>query len=713
MRRDSKDFEQKKLRDTKDFIQREIKRLSTLRKDSRERAMSIGKKFADDNPYASVYGRNLTEHQNDIQRELDAYEQSEIDINMLEKLLSGPYFARIDFQMDETRAENTFYIGLKNLYDKESHKSLVSDWRAPVGELFYNEFDGPAYYKAPVGTIQGEILLKRQFKFEKGELKYFFDADMRINDEILGEALAENAENHLKVIVGSIQREQNTAIRFSDHENLIVFGPAGSGKTSIGLHRIAYLLYKNRSSLSSKDVMLFTASNVFSTYISNIIPELGEQDIIKKDFFEIVQQNIPPHFTIYDYYEQANRLLSQNRRERRREIELKYSATFLNFLQSYLAKHMFSFPDVSVYGQTIIQGEELLNRFESDREEFSLAQKSDRLISFCLKEIDAFFNQNEEFLYAKIEEEREPFDDAKQLFRILRKSTKQQARNQLNQALHMNEIDLYRRALTAYCEQEGSKDIGWHTRDRINRSVLYYEDALVILYIKAILGTLKKIKEPRHVLIDEAQDFCELQHKIILYLCPDSRFTLLADINQGILPSINTLSKEKLQSLYTANALSLQKSYRSTRQINECALKLLVGSEYEVFKREGEDIQVITGGGAVENIAKLINSDRLKGNSTCIVTKTVKQARTLYEKLSERECNIHLIDDRQEAFSKGIMVMPLVLTKGLEFDNVIIPFANSICRDAGENRILYLMVTRALHRLFVLFEDEPLFPFAN
>ncbi|MDR1630731.1 MAG: UvrD-helicase domain-containing protein [Oscillospiraceae bacterium] len=711
MQKYTHELELQKLKETKDFIYKEMLRLQTLRRDSRERAMSIGKKYAEDNPYGAVYGENLTAHQDTVQRELDAYEQSEIDIRMLEKLLLGPYFARVDFRIAENGTQNSFYIGLKNLYDKDAHKSLVSDWRAPVGELFYNDFEGQAFYEAPMGTLSGDILLKRQFKFENGTLKYFFDSSLKINDEILGEALAEDSKDRLKVIVSSIQREQNAAIRFSDTENLAVFGPAGSGKTSIGLHRVAYLLYKNRKSLSSKDVLLFTSSNVFATYIADIIPELGEQDILKKDFFDVVAQNIRADYTVYDYYEQANNLLSGGGAVRSRAVRLKYSDVFLDFLRGFVGSRAFGFQDIIVQGKTVLTKETIRGRFESDREEYNLTQKTERIVSFCINEIDAFFHQNEPFIRAKIEEEREVFDDPNQLYRMLKRETKQKTRSRLHESLRVDEIAIYHKALSAYCEESGNAEVFRQTKRNLNRRMLFFEDALVVLYIRALLGTLQKIKEPKHVLIDEAQDFCPLQHKIIRYLCPTSRFTLLADTNQGILNDVNTLSKEQLCALYDANMLQLKKSYRSTRHINETALMLLGGERYEIFDREGEPVSVETATDQVQAILTLLRSGRLRGKSTCIVTKTTASARRLFEALRQHEKSIRLIDDRSEEFGAGVMVMPLVLTKGLEFDNVIIPFADALCSKEKENRILYLMVTRALHRLFVLFEDQPLFPF--
>lgn len=711
----AKKQEQKKFLETKEFIESEISRMTSQKKMSRETAIQAGKKYAEDNPYGSMYGGDpqnaqaLIDTQMLVASELERYERMEIDMRMLKKLLLSPYFSRIDLKKDCLDAPATFYIGLKNLYDKENHKTLISDWRAPVAELFYNEFDGKAHYEAPIGTIEGDILLKRQFKFENGELKYFFNSDLKINDDILQEVLSEQSQDKLKVIVSSIQREQNTAIRHDDGQNLAVFGPAGSGKTSIGLHRAAYILYKNRSFLTSKDIMLFSNSNIFSSYISDIIPELGEEDIIKTDFFDILVKNINPAFRVLDYYEQANALLSKNGGKRRRDIKIKYSDAFLDFIQDYISNSSFGFKDICVFDETVISRKTLSERFFMDSE-YKLAQRRERLKSYCQSELEAYFDQMKPYLLTRIEETAEPFDDPKQIFRVLRRDAKQQMKASINESMQINEIEFYRRALKRYCSETGVDDSYFRTLNSINRKTLNFEDALLVLYIKILLGTAEKTDMPKHVLIDEAQDFCPLQHIIIKKLCHKSAFTLLADTNQGLFPEVNTLSKEELARVYGANIVSLTKSYRSTRQINELALSLLENERYDIFNREGENVHALSSKDHADTISELINSGTLKGKSSCIITTDKKEALNLHAEISKQIQGVRLIDERTDEFSGGILIMPLVFTKGLEFDNVIIPHAEKLC--GKENRrALYLMVTRALHRLYALFGGEVMFPF--
>ncbi len=703
----SREFEEKRLSETVAFIDGEIDRLGNLQKSNIQTAMKTGRKFADDSPYGAVYpDQGYYTLQEDLGREIASYEQAKTDCAMLKRLKLNPYFARIDFKRENSSSENIYYIGLKNLIDKNTHKTLVCDWRAPVAELFYNDFEKIGYFDAPIGRISGEILLNRQYKFENGVLTRYFDTDMKINDEILQVVLSQESQDKLKVIVNSIQKEQNTAIRYSSNENIIIFGPAGSGKTSIGLHRVAYLLYHNRHNLQSREIMLFTNSNIFSSYIADIIPELGENDIVKTDFFDIILANFDSQFKIYDYYEMSNNLLSKNNAQRKSEIKIKFSNEFIRYIEENTVINAFECKDITVFGHEIMNKEEILHRFTGDTE-FNHAQKIERIISICTDEIEHYFVQNQALIMSEIEAVADPVDDFKEIYRSCRRRTKHQAKIDLYSSFAINEIRLYQRFLKSYCIDNSCTEIYKRTASLLNENKVKYEDALAVLYIKILLGTIKKFKQPKHILIDEAQDICALQHKIITKICDKSKFTLLADINQGVLPEINMTSKEELLNIYGARAINLSKSFRSTRQINEVALRLLQGEKYDIFEREGEKVEFLEGMDSAKAILSLIESGKLRGKSTCIVTKSISQAQNLYAQLYEKNKKIKLLDDRSEEFSDGIMVVPLIFTKGLEFDNVIIADADKLCENLEENRrILYLMVTRALHRLFVIFKEK-------
>ena len=196
-----------------------------------------------------------------------------------EKMLDAPFFGRVDFMYDGDDEPEPFYIGIGNFAEKTGMQPLIYDWRAPVSSLFYDYDKGPASYEAPAGRLDGEILSKWQFKIQNGELVYAFESDTKIDDDILKKELGTNSDVKLKNIVRTIQKEQNAIIRNTKDRILVIQGAAGSGKTSIALHRIAYLLYHERDTLKSSNILILSPNSVFADYISHILPELGEENI--------------------------------------------------------------------------------------------------------------------------------------------------------------------------------------------------------------------------------------------------------------------------------------------------------------------------------------------------------------------------------------------------------------------------------------------------
>lgn len=677
------------LNTVRDFMDREIVKLNNLSAELEETIMKEGKKFAMDDPYRSVYGgTDLTELHYSIERKMLRSETAKQDAYFLQGLKSHPYFARIDFKEEDYPSEK-FYIGLKSLFDEQEIAPYVYDWRAPVAGLFYEEFDGKAYFDAPSGRIEGNIEKKRQYKFENGELVYCFDSDIKIDDYILQQALSETSTDRLKVIVSSIQKEQNRAIRFGGDKNLVICGPAGSGKTSVGFHRIAYLLYRYRHNLSSAEVVMFTGSDIFASYVSDIIPELGEAPIKDFNFYALLDNDVKSK----DYYEQAEAIIEKEP-DRKEFAEIKNSQKFITFVEKYIKNLDIKFSDFSLYGDLVFSGNEISNylKYRSKISEFE--GKLDLISDFANEKINSYFSQNYEKIYEIADEQSSILDDTGEYIEAMKKQIKQEVKSKLSTELNINDYLLIADIYKSF----GNSKIADRYEKDLESGTIKFEDAMILLFIRCLLGKINQQSKVRHVLIDEAQDFSILQHRIIKHLYPKAKFTILTDSNQAIVPAINSSDVNKIAELYSAEILRLQKSYRSTKQISSFAQKLLPTPDYETFERDGSEPLIIESNNVFDNIKSAIKN--IDG-SFCIITKTSPTARKIYNKLIQ-DTDIELYDNKNKIFGDKAAVMPVVYTKGLEFDNVIIVSENDEFFGDENKPYLYMAATRALHNLTII-----------
>ncbi len=683
----------------KDFLNKETKRLNELIVTYKAQVKAQGEKFNEDNPIGGMYATmELTELHYEMESQLQEIENSKYDIYFYEKLKKSPYFARVDFTPDKTGKKQEIYIGLKTLQDPETYNTFVCDWRAPVSSLFYDDFgDDKPYFNAPSGEMYGSLTLKRQYKFENGELKSFFDSDVKIDDDILRDVLSENTHEHLRVIVNSIQREQNKAIRFSDNKNLIVHGPAGSGKTSVGFHRIAYLLYRNRKELVSSEIVMFSNNDIFSSYVADIIPELGEMPINYASFYTIFRAEFP-EYAVSDYYDLANTLILGDK-SRKESAVLKYDESFIEFLKAHAQNYLPSFKSVEFLGKTILSESDISERFESDKEN-SPSVRADRLVTFVNSEIDEYFRINEEEIFNILDETSALDEDTDKLFKMKRRELKHNTSRSIRSVILADPIMIYLDILKKYIILT-EKDIKIYeiAKNNTENKILNFEDALSVLFVKCVMGESAVLNGVKHVLIDEAQDLSLLQHSIILTMFPKAKYTLLADTNQAINPEINSVDIEKLASLYSANTLYLNRSYRSTKEINEFSLSLLPEEKaYDIFNRNGEDVKFKKGD---DDLIKTIEEYRKISPSVAVIVKTLEKSRELHKILIKQFPEIRLCDNKSCTLSDAPIIMPLTLTKGLEFDSVI------VVDDGGfkgeENKgFLYMGATRALHRLTIV-----------
>ena len=683
----------------KGFLNSEIVRLKDLIVTYKARVKAQGEKFNQDNPNGGMYaGIELTELHYEMENQMQEIENAHYDISFYEKLKNSPYFARVDFTPNRTGRKQEIYIGLKTLQEHDTYNTLVCDWRAPISSLFYDDFNSSdAYFNAPSGVMEGKLTLKRQYKFQNGELKGFVNSDIKIDDDILRDVLGENTHEHLRVIVNSIQREQNKAIRYSDSKNLIVYGPAGSGKTSVGFHRIAYLLYRNRKELISSEIVMFSNNDIFSSYVADIIPELGEMPINYSSFYNIFKAELP-EFSVLDYYDLANSLIIGDKL-RKKSAVLKYDEKFIDYLKVHAENYLPEFKDVTLFDEIIISKDDILDRYVSDGENAPSA-RAERLVSFVNGVIDEYFIEHKEEIYEIIDLDSSIDEDTSKLYKMKRRELKHNVGRILKECILADPVKIYVNILENYVNTVGKNDdVLKLTKENLEKRVLDFPDALGIVFTKCVMGESAILNGVKHILIDEAQDLSLLQHRIILTMFPRAKYTLLLDTNQAINPEINSVSVEKLASLYNANSLYLNRSYRSTEEINTLALSLLPEEKnYDIFTRNGEEVQYKKGENEFKQTLKEYNEKSL---SVAIITKTIEEARELHKELIKEFPSIRLCDNKSCVLSEAPIIMLLVLTKGLEFDSVIVYNKNNTFNGDSNKPYLYMAVTRALHRLTI------------
>ena len=630
---------------------------------------------------------------------------SEVSIQLakLKKMLGTPYFARIDFAEDGYSGVEEIYIGRHSVYDEKERKFYVYDWRAPISSLYYDYGIGKASFFVPStgAEIKGSISLKRQYQIEKGELLYSFDNDLNIDDEILRQELAKSSDTSIKTIINTIQKEQNFAIR-TEAKNTLVTGPAGSGKTSVGLHRLAYLLYRHKDNLSSSKIRIFSPSPVFSSYIAGIIPELGEDNIISTDFNSLLESTKSRPF--YESHHLAEHLVSDTGESgeaqqgaydkdiRTKWLREKYLPGFLKELEEAVRTYKPHFDDILFLDQVLCKKEKLESLYDNRTSAGSLRTKSERVIEYINTSFELYFKENKNKIETFFENlYDDEYIDAKALYNKEKEITIMDFKNRMLPSPEK----IYEKTLKLWSRQCGLS-VGFARRS-IKTDMLYFEDALVCLYIKLLTGCLQPEKNVKHILLDEAQDLSPLHHKVLKLMYPSSRFTVLADINQALFDDVCITDPQDLESLYPdAEHIKLTKSYRSTYEISKFAAEFLdvkPGDE-SYYNRSGSKPVVIETKTPVETAAEILES--LDAKTVGILFSTTNKASRFYEELS-KVCKtpLQLTTGESIAFHPGVTIMPIPAAKGLEFDAVIFPEYGKL-----NKRLSYVACTRALHKLF-------------
>jgi DNA helicase-2/ATP-dependent DNA helicase PcrA len=592
----------------------------------------------------------------------------------LQKLIQSPYFGRIDFAVSENSRRDVFYIGIYGFSDSESSDHIIFDWRAPVSSIFYDFEIGSAYYNAPDGVIEGTLTLKRQYRISQSKMDYMIESSLNIGDDILQKELSQNSDEKMKNIVTTIQREQNKIIRNEAAKILIIQGVAGSGKTSIALHRVAFLLYRYKETLTSNNILIISPNKVFGNYISNVLPELGEENILESGFDDIASSILDKKSLYQTFSEQVESLLEAESAEAVARIRFKSTNHFVEQLQSYLEyadDHYFEPTDLKL-GPFSISKAELLLRYQALKRlpiRKRLLQITDEMIA----------------KYRMIYEEKPDSKIATQL----RSSILNMFRFPKADALYQN---FYR-----YINEENLFQLH-------KKNTLEYCDVYPFIYVKMRFdGVAQDYTAVQHLLVDEMQDYTPIQYAVLtrLFSC---KMTILGDSNQSVNP-YSSSTAEKIQPFFKGCVYTeLCKSYRSTIEITQFAQKIQENKDLIPIERHGDTPCLSVCNSQIDQVDKILDLIQLfrksEYRSLGIICKSQKQANELYENIKTGHDDILLLNFTSSEFKEGIIISSAHMSKGLEYDQVIVPnVSDDYYATEMDRSLLYIACTRAMHKL--------------
>ena len=715
------DIEAARVKEVRDIIAKElvdrIKKTDELKADTRILNKEMWEESGGINPSDGLEITTYMQYINLLKQNVSDISDNKRRILMLEKQYNSPYFCRIDFKEDGYETES-FYIGIYGLRKPNKIDTLIYDWRAPVSSLFYDYEPGRASYEAPIGRIEGELLLKRQFRIEMGELKLMFDCNIAIEDEILQDILAQNTEEGgMKTIVSTIQKEQNRAIRYDGKRIFVVSGPAGSGKTSIATHRAAYLLYRHRNNLKAENIALFAPNEAFADYISNVLPELGEENIQYKTMNKLVREILADSLLKYESYDEymESLLLSKQagKQDTRTEmVRFKASKEFVKIIELYiteLEKNYHVFEDISVNDHIFASKDEIDRLYHEGLAGMPIARRLSHINFMIRYRINEYEPHRLKELEAELSERIDLNErEIKALARLKLTKELEVCRKTADEICSLNIVSLYRKLFSDYISSNIPAkglpaDMINYTVNALDDGLLLYEDQAPMLYMMSLLGMIEADKDTKHVIIDEAQDYSEAMFKFLFHLYSHSNIAILGDPNQNInsYGSIGDLKKLKDMLHDELDYLELSKSYRSTQEIIGFAKRILP-SDIEPFGRHGKEPQIKcadTVDELGEKIADYITTLKSENyNRIALICRTASDCRLLYEKIGGK-INASLIDNDSSKIPSGIIIIPSYLTKGLEFDAVAAVIGSAYDYAADEEKLLYTVCTRALHRL--------------
>lgn len=651
-----------------------------------------------------------------------------------EKMLDSPYFARIDFTEDGYDDTEKIYIGLFNLMDEDSHQIKVYDWRAPISSLYYRNEVGPVEYRAPAGIIRGLVSLKRQFKITNSKMEYFFDSNINILDEMLMLALSKNMTSKMKTIVETIQKQQDLIIRDVYNDLLLVQGVAGSGKSSVALHRIAYLMYQGFDfNLTSNNIIVISPNPLFSKYISNVLPELGEDNINEYTFENIFLRLFENKLSMKTKSENFENIIRAGTEEERNFLrtydEFKGSFEFKTIIDrfvDYYEHKLIAFEDV-YYSGKIVEKRDLLKAFLlSGKLDMPTAKKLKIIENRIMEKVRETRKLRRSKIEAAVNKLNNHEFEVKSFTRLLAAKESQAVNERVRKFTEFESFDLYKKLFSdkdifkklsrGLDLPENIDDIFAYTNRALQDPYnIPYADGIGLMYLKIKAQGCNIFTGIKQIVVDEAQDYYPLHYYILKNLFRYARFTIVGDINQSIEKNSQLSLYDEIISIFgfeKSSKIFLNKSYRSSYEISNFSRKLLdLGGETEFFKRNEEEPVIkraASDSDLQDEIIKTIEKYKSEGfNSIALICKNRKEASDLYFKISSK-VKVKLIDYLDyDTLLEGTLILPVYLAKGLEFDAVIVYQANNEnYKSEFDKKLLYIACTRALHRLALFYTKD-------
>lgn len=673
-------------------------------------------------------------------------------LGSIKRGLLKPYFARVDFHENNKNNTEKIYIGKMSLLKEDTQEFLIVDWRAPVSNLYYEGRIGSASYLCPDGNIKGNIKLKRQYVIGNGRLEDFFDVDITTNDDFLQACLGSSKDNRLKDIVSTIQAEQNKVIRANMWKPLIVQGAAGGGKTTIALHRIAYLIYTYEKNLKPDNFMIIAPSRFFLSYISDVLPELGVENVRQTTFEDFAQRIIERKLKILPSTKKLADIINYGRVLNSKGVKsgshfkssLEFKACINSFIKT-IEENFIPDEDFKIHTFTLMSSKEIKKLFHEDYIHLpimkrineiakymtnSLANKKTKILNIVEIDYDDELYKIKRSMEDCMERRKliiKLLDERDALLKSIKKNSKTLVKDYLSKLSSLTPIEYYKSFINnetlfnelteKYISHELSEFIRKNSLNILNKDSVEFEDLAPLMYIKYMVYGLAEKLDIRHIIIDEAQDFSLFQLYVLKKIANTPSFTILGDLCQGIYSfrGVNDWNKTKelIFGEDEPDFLKLEQSYRTTIEIMDAAnlvIKFLNNPSLPLAKpviRHGETVTVSekTSLEAVKiEIEK--NLSTLKENkfkSAAIICKTMDECLKLKHIFKNSEYKPKVINEKETDYSGGVLIIPSYLVKGLEFDMVIMANASKeqYSTDELDVKLLYIAMTRPLHKLYI------------